>query len=111
MAETVTCSLSGPCADFQACGTTGADLEFTIDRTQFAPAIDADEPPRRKLSIVQLGQAQFPAEPFIISDTIGFSAEAFGGAPAIFAMQPDGTGTYAVARHGYELTGPCEVTE
>lgn len=108
-AETVTCNMTVPCEASQACGTTGRSLTFTIDRSQFAPAHDASEPPRRKVTTVQFGNMQFPAEPFLIGDTRGFSAEALGGAQAMFVMQPDGSAAYTVARTGERLTGTCEV--
>jgi hypothetical protein len=98
--ETVNCMMAGD-----------VPLSFQIDRTQFSPAQDANEPPRRKATVVQFGDKQFPATPFLIGDMRGFHSEALGGADAVFVLENDGAATYAVARTGEKQTGTCEVLQ
>ncbi len=98
-AETVSCDLSG------------VPIQFEIDRAQFAPAIDTQEPVRRRVTTVQMGEAQFPAEPIMMGDVRGFWAEGMGGSDIMMVMQGDGSAVYANTRAGERLTGTCEVLQ
>ena len=99
MAETITCDLSG------------AAVQFEIDRNQFAPAIDAQEPARRRVTTVQMGDATFPAEPIMMDDIRGFWAEGLGGTDVMMVMQGDGSAVLTDTRAGRRLTGTCEVSQ
>ena len=105
-------ALSAPAmADTITCDLEGTSLAFTIDRTQFAPPHDAGEPPRRKVTTVRMGDAQFPAEPILMGDVRGFWGEGLGGSDVMFVMQGDGYAVFSDKRAGKRLTGQCEVTE
>ena len=86
----------------------GAALNFTIDRNQFVDAVDPSDPPRRKVSMVTFGEKHFPAEPFLIGDTLGFQAEGLGGTTTVFVMQAGGTAVFTDTRAGLRVTGQCE---
>lgn len=103
-------TLSGPAmAEVVSCDLSGVPVRFEIDRTQFAPALDAKEPTRRHVTTVTLGDAVFPAEPVIIGDVRGFWAEGIEGSDVMMIMQPDGRAVYSNPRAGERLTGICEV--
>ena len=107
-AETVRCPLSPACQTASGCDVV-TNVEFTIDLNQFAPAVDANDPPRRKVTLVTMGDAQFPAEPIWFEGGIrGFSAEGWGGSEMLFIVQPDQTATLVDPREGLRLTGTCE---
>ncbi|MDX8349023.1 hypothetical protein SLH49_13640 [Cognatiyoonia sp. IB215446] len=97
MAETITCDLQG------------TPVNFTIDRTQFAPAHNAGEPPRRKVTMVRMGEAQFPAEPILMGDVRGFWGEGLSGSNVMFVVQPDGSAVFTDMRAGQRLAGQCEI--
>lgn len=99
MAEVVTCDLSG------------TPVRFAIDHSQFAPAIDNAEPPRRRITTVQMGGASFPAEPLLMGNIRGFWAEGLGGSDIMMVMQADGSAVLSNTRAGQRLTGRCEVTQ
>jgi len=86
----------------------GTSVDFNIDRSQFIDAVTPEEPIRRKVTFVQMGDARFPAEPFIIGDARGFHGEGMGGSSIMFVVQPDGTATYANTTTGEKRTGSCE---
>lgn len=98
-------------ADIIACDLSGVPVRFEIDHTQFAPAIDAREPERRRVTTVTMGDASFPAEPIMIGDVRGFWAEGMGGSDVMMVMQADGSAVYADVRAGARLTGTCEVMQ
>ena len=95
-------------ADVVSCDFSGMALEFTLDRTQFAPPVSPDEPPRRQLTIVTADDATFRAEPFIIGTTIGFLEE--DGERKLF-MASDGDAVYDDPAGDAQLTGRCEVLQ
>ena len=99
MAEVVTCDLSG------------TPVSFAIDATQFAPAINKNEPERRRITTVSMGDATFPAEPLMMGDVRGFWAEGMGGSDVMMVMQSDGSAVYSNTRAGQRLTGTCTVTQ
>ena len=99
MAETVVCDLSG------------TPVRFAIDRAQFAPALDLAEPPKRRVTTVEMGDARFPAEPIMMGDVRGFWAEGLAGSDVMLVMQADGSAIYADTRAGERLTGTCEVMQ
>ncbi|WP_342075805.1 hypothetical protein [Yoonia sp. SS1-5] len=111
--QTAICAVfAGPCwAENIACDMDGIALAFAIDRNQFVAPASPDEPPRRKVTMVSMGDAQFPAEPFLIGKTRGFWAEGWSGSDVIFVMQPDGSATYTDTRRDTRLTGHCEVRQ
>lgn len=112
-AERVECRLSAACPDAAACAATGAaplPVGFTIDRTQFSPPVDRNEPPRRQVTVVALGDRTLPAEPILIGDLRGFWAET-GGVTHLLTVQPDGRGIYTRTPPGLMLTGYCGVYE
>jgi len=99
MAEVVTCDLSG------------VPIRFQIDLSQFAPALDPGEPMRRRITTVQMGDTQFPAEPILMGNVRGFWAEGMGGSEIMMVMQGDGSAIYADTAAGRRLTGTCEVLQ
>ncbi|WP_159086925.1 hypothetical protein [Loktanella sp. Alg231-35] len=112
MATLLCATLPGPAmADVIACDLSGTPVRFEIDRTQFAPALDAQEPARRRVTTVQMGDARFPAEPIMIGNTVGFWAEGLGGTELMMIMQADGSAVFANARAGEHLSGTCEVVQ
>lgn len=104
------CSTASPAlADTLVCQMSDkSNLSFAIDRNQFMDAIDANEPPRRKMTTVRHGAHQFTAEPFSIGQMRGFHADGMGGTSIMFVVNPDGSATYANAQVGETLTGDCE---
>jgi hypothetical protein len=98
-------------ADIISCDLSGVLVRFEIDRAQFAPPIDNQEPIRRRVTTVQMGDAQFPAEPIMIGDARGFWAEGLAGSDVMMVMQGDGSAVYTDTRAGKRLTGTCEVLQ
>ncbi|WP_156788578.1 hypothetical protein [Roseobacter sp. CCS2] len=98
-------------AEVVSCDLSGVPVRFEIDRTQFAPAINQNEPTQRCATTVQMGNAAFPAEPIIMGDVRGFWAEGMGGSDVMMVMQSDGSAVYADTRAGERLTGTCEVLQ
>jgi len=112
MQALICATLSSPAmADVVSCDLSGISARFEIDRAQFAPALDAQEPARRRVTTVSMGDATFPAEPIMIGGTRGFWAEGMGGTDIMLVMQPDGTAVYANPSAGERLTGTCEVLQ
>jgi len=110
MATIICATCAGPVlADQITCDMAGTSVAFAIDRAQFAPPVDAQEPAQRRITTVQMGDATFPAEPILIGDLRGFWAEGLGGSEAVLMIQGNGTATYANTREGTRLTGTCEV--
>lgn len=99
LAEVVTCDLSG------------VPVQFEIDQSQFAPAVDPNEPPRRRVTTVQLGPTSFLAEAMRMGDMRGFSVEGTEGTEMMMVMQGDGTAMLKNALTGTKLTGTCEVLQ
>jgi hypothetical protein len=113
MMPTLLCAtLSGPAvAEVVSCDLSGTRVQFAIDRAQFAPALDLAEPPRRRMTTVQMGDAQFPAEPILMGNVRGFWAEGLAGSDVMMVMQADGSAVFADMRAGERLTGSCEVMQ
>ena len=98
-------------AEVVSCDLSGTPIRFEIDRAQFAPAIDTEEPTRRRITTVQMGNALFPAEPILMGEVRGFWAEGMGGSDVMMVIQSDGSAVYSDARAGERLTGTCEVLQ
>ena len=112
MAAALCATLAGPAlAEVVTCDLSGVPVSFAIDRSQFAPAQDAGDPPRRRVTTVQMDGAQFPAEPIMMGDVRGFWAEGLGGSDAMLVIQGDGSAVYANSRAGERLTGNCTVIQ
>ena len=86
-------------------------VRFEIDPNQFVDAVNAGEPIRRKITQVEMGTTRFPAEPFIIGDTKGFSAESLGGGTIMFVINKAGLATQSDRQSGHRTTGICEVLQ
>lgn len=110
-AQRVDCRLSAPCPAVGVCVPERKRLTFEIDRSQFAPPVHRDEPPRVKVTHVDLGGIRFAAEPMIIGDIIGFWEDAEAMGSRIFTLGPDGIGVYNEDPAGIRLTGRCEVSD
>ncbi len=105
-------SLAGPAmAEVVTCDLSGTQLSFAIDHAQFAPAMDSAEPPRRRITTVQMGDARFPAEPLLMGNVRGFWAEGMGGSDIMMVMQADGSAVLSNTRAGQRITGTCEVMQ
>ena len=112
MAAVLCATIAGPaCAGTVTCDFSGVAVAFAMDESQFAPAQDASDPPRRQITTVQMGDAAFSAEPFIIGDTRGFWTTQDDGAEVLLVMQPDGSAVYADTRNVTPMTGTCEVLQ
>jgi hypothetical protein len=93
------------------CDLSGTPVTFAIDEAQFAPAYNLNEPERRRITSVQMGDATFPAEPIMMGDVRGFWAEGLAGSDVMMVMRADGSAVYADPRAGERLTGTCEVAQ
>lgn len=100
-AELVTCQM----------GEDATPLTFEIDHTQFAPALDPNDPPRQQRTVVTFGDKQFPAEPFLLGDVRGFEAEGLGGTTTLFVMHADGEAVFSDTRAGIHIVGQCAANE
>jgi hypothetical protein len=109
LAEHVACQLTAPCTVESACLPFRTTLSFDIDRNQFAPPVDAREPPRRKLTTVFLGNIAFEAEPILLQGRRGFWAELEDGSH-LFTIDADGSAIYSTLPEGRKLTGTCRVS-
>ena len=89
----------------------GTPVNFVLDRNQFIDAVTPEEPIRRKMTSVRMGDTRFPAEPFIIGEVRGFHAESLGGTSVMFVVQPSGMATYANVTTGVRRPGRCEVRQ
>ena len=98
-------------AEVVSCDLSGTPVRFEIDYAQFAPPMNPNEPTQRRVTTVQMGDAQFPAEPILMGDVRGFWAEGMGDSDVMMVMQADGSAIYADARAGERLTGTCEVLQ
>jgi len=109
--QTALCAaMAGPAmAEVVSCDLSGVPLRFEIDRAQFAPALDSNEPIRRRMTIVQMGDAQFLAEPILMGKVRGFWAANDDGPDVMMVMQGDGSGVYTADNQ--RLTGSCEVLQ
>ena len=107
-ADSLSCTLESPCEGRTACETEPVSLRFDIDRNQFVDPVDPNEPPRRKITQVEMGARHFPAEPFLIGDVRGFWAEGLGGSDGIFVVNADGSAKYSNPQLGETLLGTCE---
>ena len=111
LAERVSCDLSLPCpATATECVNATLALSFVIDRSQFVAAVDVNEPPRQKTTVVTLGEERFGAEPFVIGNVRGFWQDTEAMSDRMFTMQADGSATYSESPSGLQLSGRCEVT-
>jgi hypothetical protein len=95
-------------ADVVVCDLSGLPVRFEIDRTQFAPAIDRNEPERRRITTVQMGESSFAAEPILMDGLRGFWAET---PDVMLVMQSDGTTIAKGGLAGSRRTGTCEVLQ
>ena len=112
MQAIICATLSGPAmAEVVSCDLSGTPVRFEIDVSQFAPAADIQEPPRRRVTTVAMGDATFPAEPILMGDVRGFWAEGMGGSDIMMVMQADGSAVYANPQAGTRITGTCEVIQ
>ena len=90
-----------------ACVLDTMDIRFAIDVTQFAPAVNAADPPRRQQTVVEQDGVARVATPFILGDLVGYTAEALGGTQDILVIQPDGRAQLTNPRAGVRKTGFC----
>jgi hypothetical protein len=98
-------------AEVVACDIDGDPLTFAIDRSQFSPPVDVNDPPRQAATVVQFGDKRFPATPFLIGDTRGFEAEGHDGTTTLFVIQSDGTAILSDRLVGLRVTGTCTIRE
>lgn len=87
----------------------GARVEvmFAIDTTQFAPPLNANDPPRRAVTEVVTLTGTFTAEPFFAAgDAMGFFTP---DQTHSLMVRPEGQATY-VSGEGPLLFGTCQVT-
>ncbi|PJI91912.1 hypothetical protein BC777_0753 [Yoonia maricola] len=104
--------MAGPAmAEVVSCDLSGTLVRFEIERSQFAPPMNPNEPTQRRVTTVQMGDAQFPAEPIMMDNIRGFWAEGAGGSDIMMVMQGDGSAVYADTSTGARLTGTCEVSQ
>jgi len=108
LAQDVRCTLTPPCR-----GTACAPVQvaFTIDRNQFVAPMHPNEPPRRKITHVEMGRDRFAAEPFLIGPALGFWEDAEAVGSRMLVVQPGGDAKYSETPSGRRLTGTCEVSD
>ena len=92
-------------------GTAPVQIAFTIDRNQFVAPVSAKDPPRRKITQVQMGRDRFLAEPFLIGQSLGFWEDAEAVGSRMLVVQPGGEANYSETPSGRRLTGTCEVSD
>jgi hypothetical protein len=114
-AERVDCTFAAPCPANSGCTPAPLTLHFDIDPNQFAPAIDANEPPRTKITQVTEGDETFAAEPILMDSGVrGFWTDQDGSA-RILTVQPDGAAVYTRTApnlpDGEKRTGQCGVSQ
>ena len=106
----LTLPLAMPCsADELLCRFDGApDIRFAIDRNQFAPPVDPEDPPRRKVTQVRLGSHSFVAEPILMDSGVrGFWTDDPVTGTHVLTTRADGTATYS-GPDGGTTNGICE---
>ncbi len=103
-ADSLACEVAAPCPTG---GCEAVAIAFDINRDEFAPAHDPNEPPRRKVTTVQMGNARFPAEAIVMGESRGFWAEGGGGAHVLFMVHADGSAFYIDDRTGLRMEGTC----
>lgn len=108
VADSLSCVVSPACPAGAECVVDEVSIAFDINRDEFAPAIDPGEPPRRKVTMVQMGGARFPAEAIIMGEARGFWAEGGGGSHVLFMVHGDGTAFYVDDQTGLRMEGICE---
>lgn len=108
--EKIECLFQSPCPEGVICiANAPISMDFTIDLNQFAPPINAREPPRNKVTRVTVGTAMFQAEPLVLSGGIrGFWAE-HDGVEHLMTMQPDRTALYTTTGPVTRMIGRCNV--
>ena len=83
-------------------------VQFKIDETQFAPALNPNDPPRRQVTFVTMGGAQFVAEAILMPGGIrGFYEEAGELGSRLMIVQDDGSARLSLQPSGQILTGNC----
>jgi len=83
-------------------------VQFSIDRKQFAPPLDPNDPPRRKVTRVRLGPQSFVAEPILMASGVrGFWTDDPVTGTHVLTTRPDGTATYS-GPEGASTDGICE---
>lgn len=83
-------------------------VEFSIDHAQFAPALDPNDPPRRKVTRVRLGTQSFVAEPILMTGGVrGFWTDDPVTGTHVLTAQQDGSAVYSGPARG-RLDGTCE---
>jgi len=107
IAESIVCTVAPPCPDGVVCEAAPVTVAFDINRDEFAPPVDPNEPPRRKVTTVQMGDARFPAEAIVMGDVRGFWAEGGGGSHVLFMVHGDGTAHYVDDLTGLRMEGTC----
>ena len=108
-AETVQCTLAPICDDGGLCTGAPLDIAFEIDQRQFAPPVNAGDPPRRKITRVITSEAVFDAEPFVMDAGVrGFWGEDANSA-RMLVVSPEGVARYVEMATGATFTGTCEV--
>ncbi len=91
-------------------GSAPVQVAFTIDRNQFIAPMDPKDPPRRKITRVEMGRDRFLAEPFLIGQSLGFWEDAEAVGSRMLVVQPGGAAKYSETPSGRRLTGTCEVS-
>ncbi len=110
IAETLICELRGDCAGASPCNPSTTRLQFTIDRTQFAPAISPADPPRRKVTQVTRDGESFEAEPILLVSGIrGFWTDDDAAGSQVLTVAPEGAAIYS-APDGSGWIGHCRET-
>jgi len=108
-AETLVCRMTPDCDAAAPCAMSPADITFAIDRNQFAPPVDAREPPRVKRTYVDMNGKAFVAEPFLMQGGAvrGFWTTADASGTRMLTTMADGSARYSDSRSGDRMTGRC----
>lgn len=84
-------------------------VEFAINTSQFAPALDPGDPPRRQLARVTLNGTGMLAEAIMMEGGVrGFYAQPGDTQRRLLIMQDDGTARMVLRPEDRTLEGMCD---
>lgn len=106
-AEILTCTLAADCEAGPACPASPLTLSFAIDRSDFAPSLYKNEPPRLVVTTVTQGDEVFRAEPILMRSGLrGFHADLPGG-ERLLTVSVEGAATYTDRGAQHQYRGTC----
>lgn len=111
------CFMAAPAAADLSCLLTDVDcpsdcaetsVRFNIDTSQFVNAQDLNDPPRRQVSDVTMGDRRFTAQAIMMDGgIIGFHEDAGELGSALMIVQPSGAARLTLQPQNITLRGMC----